>query len=106
VTGAKEHRKRDTGDGQMQKIETRTSSKYLRFDGTDLEIRAQLCNESVTIKVMKAGTCVHRLTIDDAVNRLEHGWIADMFAREDRVALSELAHEAEDFVGGLNINQG
>ena len=46
------------------------------------------------------------LTIDDAVGRMEHGWIANLFAREDRVALSDLASDADDYISGLNINQG
>ena len=90
----------------MQNSEKLTPAKKMRFEGTDLEISAVLHNESVIIDVKKGGTCVHRLTVDDVMGRLEHGWIADMFAREDRVALSELASEAEDYVGGLNINQG
>ena len=89
----------------MHATET-TPNKSLRFDGTDLEIRAQLRDETITINVMKDGRCVHRLTIDDAMQRLEHAWIADLFAREDRVALSDLSHDLEDYVGGLNINQG
>jgi len=90
----------------MQNIQTSEPNKHMHFAGTDLEIQAELCDKSVTINVMKSGTCVHRLTIDDAVGRLEHGWIADLFAREDRVALSDLTHQAEEYVGGLNINQG
>jgi hypothetical protein len=90
----------------MRKTIVKESAGALRFDGTDIEIQASLANDSIMINIMKSGRCVHSLTIDDAVSRLEHGWIADMFAREDRVDLSELAHEAADYVGGLNINQG
>lgn len=82
------------------------NTKALSFGGTDLEIQAQLQGKSVTINVMKAGACVHRLTIDDAVERMEHSWIADLFARDDRVALSDLARDAEDYISELNINQG
>lgn len=78
----------------------------LRFAGADLEIQAKRDGESVTINVLKSGACVHRLTIDDAFGRMEHGWIADLFAREDRVALADLAKDADDYIDELNINQG
>jgi hypothetical protein len=90
----------------MQKFNSKDTGQYLRFAGTDLEIRAELNNDSVTIDVLKSGNCVHRLTIDDVAGRMEHGWIADMFAREDRIALSQLTLEADEFVSDLNINQG
>ena len=90
----------------MQQIEMKKSDGVLRIDGTDLEIQARVCDNTMVIQVLKSGTCVHSLTIDDAVGRLEHDWIADMFAREDRVALSDIAYQAADYVGGLNINQG
>jgi len=80
--------------------------KSLRFDGADLEIRAQMTAGAVTINVMKQGSCVHRLVIDDAATPLEHGWLADLFAREDRVDLAVIAREADEYVSGLNINQG
>lgn len=90
----------------MGYIHANDNTKALSFGGTDLEIRAQLEGESVTISVIKAGACVHRLTVDDAVGRLEHGWIANLFARDDRVALSDLASDAADYISELNINQG
>ena len=40
------------------------------------------------------------------IGRMEHSWIANLFAREDTVALSELTSEAEDYISQLNINQG
>lgn len=90
----------------MQKFQDAGMNKLLRFDGTDLEIRAELADKAITINVMKSGACVHRLTINDAVGHLEHSWIADLFAREDRVDLSDLVREADDYVSQLNINQG
>ena len=81
-------------------------AKSVSFDEADLEIRATLSDKSVVINVMKSGACVHRLTIDDAVGRMEHSWIADMFAREDRVELGVISREAEDYISDLNINQG
>ena len=44
--------------------------------------------------------------IDDAIGRMAHSWIADLFAREDRTALSEIAGDADDYISKLNINQG
>ncbi len=82
------------------------AGKSLLFDGTDLEIRAQLHNKTVTIDVVKAGRCVHRVVIDDAVGPLEHEWIADLFAREDRVHLGHLTREAAEYLESLNTNQG
>lgn len=90
----------------MQKIERSELSKSLSFDGTDLEVRAQLDGDRVTINVMKSGSCVHKVTISDAVGRMEHSWLADMFAREDQVRLSEIQIQAADYVSELNINQG
>ena len=90
----------------MGHMESQEAVKAVNFDQADLEIRAQLEGNSVTINVLKSGSCVHRLTIDDAVGRMEHSWIADLFAREDRVALTDLASEAEDYISELNINQG
>lgn len=90
----------------MQALDMKDTSQYLRFGGTDLEIRAELNSDSVTIDILKSGNCVHRLTVDDALGRMEHGWIADLFAREDRIALSQLTNEADEFVSNLNINQG
>ncbi len=90
----------------MAQLTATTVGKTVRFDGTDIEIRAHLSDDTVTIDVVKSGACVHRLTIDDAVQHMEHGWIADLFAREDRIALSDIAIEAEDYISKLNINQG
>ena len=90
----------------MEAISHLETDQSLRFDQADLEIRASLGGDRVTIDVMKSGACVHRLTINDAVGRMEHSWIANLFAREDTVALSELTSEAEDYISQLNINQG
>jgi hypothetical protein len=85
---------------------TVTPEGKLTFTDTDLEIRAQLGGGSVVINVLKAGTCVHRVTIADAVGPMEHNWIADLFAREDRVELKQIVRDAEEYVSNLNINQG
>lgn len=90
----------------MGHIDKNQNMKAVEFGAADLEIRAQLDGDNVTINVMKSGACVHRLTIEGAVGRMEHSWIADLFAREDRVALSQLSSDAEDYISQLNINQG
>ncbi|MGI9520755.1 MAG: hypothetical protein ACR2PG_03805 [Hyphomicrobiaceae bacterium] len=87
-------------------MESQKAVKAVNFDQADLEIRAQLEGNSVTINILKSGSCVHRLTIEDAVGRMEHSWIADLFAREDRLTLTDLTREAEDYISELNINQG
>ncbi|MEM7746692.1 MAG: hypothetical protein AAGB04_27700 [Pseudomonadota bacterium] len=90
----------------MGHIENSQDIKAVDFGAADLKIQAQLDGDNVTINVMKSGACVHRLTIEDAVGRMEHSWIADLFARDDRVALSDLTKDAEDYISQLNINQG
>lgn len=90
----------------LTQTQATSAERKLTFSNTDLEIRAEIDQKAVTINIMKSGTCVHRLTISDAVGPLEHGWIVDLFAREDRIELSQLVRDAEDYVSDLNINQG
>ncbi len=78
----------------------------LKFVGTDLEVRVALANASLTIEVMKSGACVHRVVLDHATDPIEHAWLAELFARDDHIPLDELAHQLDDYVGGLNPNQG
>lgn len=90
----------------MQQLEINSGGKSLRFDDADIEIQAQLVENNVTINIMKSGACVHKLTIADAVGRMENSWIADLFAREDRVELAGMAGELDDYVRTLNVSQG
>lgn len=90
----------------MQQVETTTADQSLNFERADLQIQAHLDDKNMTIDIMKSGTCIHRLTLADAVGRMEHSWIADLFAREDRVDVSRIAGEADDYVQSLNISQG
>ena len=90
----------------MQHTENRPSSQSLHFDLADLEIRARLDNGAVTIEVVKSGARVHQLTIGDAVKPMHHAWIADLFAREDRIEIGALVREADDYITALDINQG
>ncbi|MEQ1615088.1 MAG: hypothetical protein ABL904_20255 [Hyphomicrobiaceae bacterium] len=90
----------------MQTVTLASPPQSMNFNGADLEIRARLGTNSLTIDIMKSGACVHRVTVDDAVGPLENGWIAALFAREHRVELSALAGEVGDYIDGLNVNQG
>ena len=88
-----------------QELSTPPAGK-LTFQNADLEIRAHLGQSDVTIDVMKAGTCVHRLTLSDAMSPLQHSWLAELFAREDKVDLGAISRDADDYVSKLDINQG
>ncbi len=83
-----------------------TSSQALLVREADMEIRAHLAQKSVRIDIMKSGTKVHTLTISDAVTPLENRWIADLFAREHKVSLASMAREMDDYIIGLDVNQG
>lgn len=90
----------------MLQAVTLPAMQSLRIDRADLEIQAVYDASVVTIEIMKSGVCVHRLIIDDAASPIEHRWLMDLFAREDRVDLASMARDADDYVIGLNINQG
>jgi hypothetical protein len=90
----------------MQHELAKTFTKAMHIDGADLEIRASLASEAVTIDILKSGSCVHRITIADATAPMEHPWIAELFAREDKVELGSIAREVDDYVGSLDIRQG
>ena len=87
-----------------EKIEA--SAGKLTFKSADLEIWASLDKSDVTIDVIKSGARVHRLTLNDAVGRMEHNWIAELFSREDKVDLGAIVRDAEDYVSNLDIKQG
>jgi hypothetical protein len=93
-------------EAAMQTATLPSAAKSMSFDGADLEVRAKLGQNCLTIDIMKAGNRVHRVTINDAVDRLEHGWLAGLFAREHHVELATLVGEVHDYVDGLNTNQG
>lgn len=78
----------------------------LTFKSADLEIWARLDQSDATIDVVKCGARVHRFIISGAVGRMEHNWIAELFAREDKVDLGAIVRDAEDYVSGLDIRQG
>lgn len=85
---------------------TKLVEQALKFDGTDLEVRVALANASLTIEVLKSGACVHRVILDHATDPIENAWLAELFARDEHVPMDELAHQVEDYVAGLNPNQG
>jgi hypothetical protein len=84
----------------------KSTDQVLKFAGTDLEVRVSLANASLTIDVIKSGACVHRVVLDHATDPIENAWLAELFAREERVPMDELAHQLDDYVAGLNPNQG
>ena len=90
----------------MSNENTEAVQQALKFDGTDLEIRACLAKTTLTIEVVKSGACVYRVVLDHATDPLEHAWLAELFARNERVPINELAHQVDDYLGSLNTNQG
>lgn len=81
--------------------------KRLRFEAADLEVQAKMDEAgTLVIRIFKSDACVHQIAIDDAGSPLEHSWIADLFARQDRIALAALSHEADDYLMTLDVNQG
>ncbi len=85
---------------------TKTIEQALKFDGTDLEVRVGLANTSLTIEVLKSGACVHRVILNHATDPIENAWLAELFARDERVPMDELAHQLDEYVAGLNPNHG
>jgi len=90
----------------MPNPQTDAKNGRLRLRGTDIEVRARVDGARLTVDVLKSGVCVHRLLIDDATAPLEHAWITDLFAGENRVELRELAGQVDDYVTSLDTNQG
>lgn len=78
----------------------------LRFDDAEIQISARLEDKALTIDILKSGACVHRVTLEDALTRLDNLWLADLFARESKVALGTMKGEMSEYLEGLDINQG
>ncbi|HRK18375.1 MAG TPA: hypothetical protein PK970_05415 [Hyphomicrobiaceae bacterium] len=83
-----------------------TSDQSLRFDDAEIQISARLENQALTIDIMKSGACVHRVTLEDARTRLDNLWLADLFARESKVVLGTMKGEMNEYLEGLDVNQG
>jgi hypothetical protein len=83
-----------------------STEQALRFNGTDLEVRAEVVGETISIGVFKSGACVHRVKVEDMPGTLENSWIAGFFAREDRIQIGAMNCEMVDYLDSLDINQG
>lgn len=81
-------------------------AQSMNFAAADIQIQAHMLDKALTIDIMKSGTRVHRVTLSDAASRLEHGWLADLFAGEHKVDLGAIAGEMNEYVENLDINQG
>ena len=90
----------------MKDTESKFTEQCMQLGGTDIVVCVRLENESMKIEVKKSDTCVHTVVIDHAEDALEHAWLTNLFAREDRVALRDLAHEVDEYLLTTNTNQG
>jgi len=90
----------------MRREKPKGIEQALSFAGTDLEIKATLADAALIIEVLKSGACVHRVVLDHATDPMEHAWLADLFAKDERVRIDKLAQQLDEYVGGLNTNQG
>ena len=87
-------------------LQSEPISQRMEFPGTDLTILVTLENGALTMLVGKAGKSLYRAVIEQATLPLPNAWLTDMFMREDRVRLSELCADVEEYVDSLNISQG
>jgi len=78
----------------------------VRLPNTDLEVIVRLENDVLTILLNKAGACVYRAVIEQATQTLEDAWLANLFTRDHRVGLGDLAAEVAEFLGEINNSQG
>jgi len=90
----------------MKDTESKFTEQCMRLDGTDIVVCVRLENASMRIEVKKTDACVHTVIIDNAEDSIEHAWLIDLFAREDRVELRELANDVEEYLLSTNTNQG
>ena len=87
-------------------VKTERSPQKMRVGGTDIEIVARVVDGNLKIELRKAGATVHRVVLEHATEPLEHSWLIDYFAAEERVGMRELAHQVDEYVVSLNTNQG
>ena len=90
----------------MKDTESKFTEQCMQLGGTDIVVCVRLENESMKIEVKKSDTCVHTVIIDNAEDSLEHAWLIDLFAREDRVGLRDLANDVDEYLLTTNTNQG
>ena len=82
------------------------ANQTLAVENTDIEIIAELEDAALTVRILKAGCCVHTVVIDNIVERMEHAWLADCLAGPEHVDLRALEGEAFDYLVKTNTNQG
>ena len=90
----------------MKDAEPRFIEKCMPLEGTDIQVCVRLENGSMRIDVKKSSACVYTVIIDNAEDQLEHPWLADLFSEENRLNLSNLAHEMDKYLVSTNTNQG
>lgn len=76
------------------------------FPGTDLDVRVTLDEGDLAMEVRKSGTLVYRVVVEQATGPIESAWIVDLFMRNDRVRLSDMAADIADYLESLDIAQG
>ena len=81
-------------------------TQRFQVTGTDVEICARLEDSSILIEIAKAGSCIHTLQINNATDKMEHLWLANLFGRTETLEGRDLAHEVDRFLLTTNTNQG
>lgn len=74
--------------------------------GTDLEVHIGLADGDLALEVKKSGRLVYRAVVEEATGPVEQAWIVDLFARSDRVCLTDISADADDYLNSLDIAQG
>lgn len=81
-------------------------AQRVAFPGTDIEVLVSLKDGNLAVDVKKADKLVYRVVVEEATGPIENAWIVDLFTRSDRVRLSDLSSEVDDYLGSLNNAQG
>ena len=81
-------------------------AERITVPGTDLEVHIGLADDDLALEVRKAGRLIHRVVVEQATGPVEQAWIVDLFARSDRVCLTDISAEADDYLNSLDIAQG
>ena len=96
------HQQTDRADNPA----TPARSQHVTFPDTDLNVRVTLDGGDLTMEVLKAGTLVYRVVVEQAAGPIESAWIVDLFMRNDRVRLSDMAAEIAEYLESLDSAQG
>ena len=94
----------ETLRSRAERVPMRT--EHVAFEGTDLDVRVTLEAGDLVMEVRKSGTLVYRVVVEQAAGPIESAWIVDLFMRNDRVRLSDMAAEIADYLESLDIAQG